>query len=143
MEINLERRWVWGSIDASGDCWEWTGKRNAQGYGRIRWYDQEWLAHRLVYTLLVKKDLTDLELDHLCFNRGCVNPDHLEPVTHEENLARMRKSTGRDEMRRCHRGHYNQYFVDTRGKTVCRACGLIRAKEARERKKREKREASE
>lgn len=77
-------------IDASGDCWEWTGALN-KGYGVIgrggrgTGLDQ---AHRAVWQLLVGPIEDDLQIDHLCRNHACCNPDHLEPVPAEINKAR-------------------------------------------------------
>lgn len=72
-------------------CWMWHGKTNAEGYGlihaggNVRRYLR---AHRVVYEHLVGPVPDGLELDHLCRVKGCVNPAHLEPVTHKENSRR-------------------------------------------------------
>lgn len=79
----------WKYVDASGDCWEWRGGRNMRGYGQ--YHVDQWRtvqAHRYAYWLTVMSIPDGLELDHLCRNKGCVNPDHLEPVTHAENVRR-------------------------------------------------------
>ena len=83
------------NIDASGPCWEWQRHCNRLGYGRLRFQGRYWFAHRLMWTLLVGPIPPDLELDHLCFNPCCCNPDHLEPVTHAENLRRRRITGGK------------------------------------------------
>lgn len=79
-------------IDASGDCWEWTGRLNSSGYGSLSVkIDGKWrnrMAHRLVWVTLVGPVPDGLTLDHLCRVRHCVNPDHLEPVTQKVNNAR-------------------------------------------------------
>lgn len=67
-----------------GDCWTWSAGVQSQGYGV---YDGG-LAHRFAYVLLRGCINPGLELDHLCRNRACVNPDHLEPVTHQVNCIR-------------------------------------------------------
>lgn len=74
-------------------CWEWNGALTL-GYGRIRLNGRSALAHRVVYELLVGHVADGLDLDHLCRNTICVNPDHLEPVTHAENIRRGRWSKG-------------------------------------------------
>ena len=81
---------VWKKVDASGDCWLWTGYITPLGYGTltVRRLGRGFKAHRLVYELLVGPIPVGLELDHLCRNTRCVNPDHLEPVTHAENMRR-------------------------------------------------------
>lgn len=80
---------VFSHVDASGDCWEWTGTRSIGGrYGAVRWEGRMRPAHRVVWEVLVGPIASDLELDHLCRNLGCVNPDHLDPVTHRVNSLR-------------------------------------------------------
>lgn len=80
-------------LDA-GDCWEWTGTIARNGYGVFMLLDPAAgkvvlrMAHRLVYEQLVGPIPAGLDLDHLCRNRPCCNPDHLEPVTRAENLRR-------------------------------------------------------
>jgi len=79
----------WARIDFSGDCWEWIGSVNAQGYEQVKYrqdgkfYDK---AHRVAWLLLVGEPPPCL--DHLCRHRPCVNPDHLEAVTYRENMLR-------------------------------------------------------
>jgi len=78
----------WSKVDAEGDCWEWTGARSDKGYGHMRRADTIVAAHRFAWELLVGPIPDGLEIDHLCRKRKCVNPDHLEPVTHSENMRR-------------------------------------------------------
>lgn len=68
-------------------CWIWAGART-KGYGDIKWFGAARKAHRLIYELLRPEFDERLKLDHLCGNKHCVNPDHLEPVTHAENIRR-------------------------------------------------------
>ena len=69
-------------------CWEWQGSKNGGGYGVLERNNKRLAAHRFFYENIVGKIPTGLEIDHLCRNRKCVNPKHLEPVTHSENVRR-------------------------------------------------------
>lgn len=74
------------SISDTG-CWVWTAAIDRQGYGRFL-ADGHWLAHRWGYSHFVGEIPKGLTIDHLCKNRKCTNPEHLEAVTMEENLRR-------------------------------------------------------
>lgn len=81
------------TIDAETGCWEWLLFRDRFGYGKLmckredgRWAPRQ--AHRRSYEQHVGPIPEGLVLDHLCRNRGCINPAHAEPVTNAENLRR-------------------------------------------------------
>lgn len=69
-------------------CWLWQGSRSPGGYGQVRVDRKLKSVHRVIYELLVSPIPEGLDLDHLCRNRACCNPNHLEPVTRSENLRR-------------------------------------------------------
>lgn len=70
-------------------CMTWAGSRDKDGYGRVgAGNGRPELVHRVVYLLEVGPIPAGAEIDHLCMNRPCANPAHLEPVTHAENSRR-------------------------------------------------------
>jgi len=82
---------VFSKIDASGDCWEWTGTLDGAGYGVLGRGPRgagNVGAHRAVFELLVGEIPPGMQYDHLCRNHRCVNPDHGEIVTPAENKRR-------------------------------------------------------
>ena len=83
----MERFEASWSESASG-CWDWLGSVGTRGYGRIGVGGKMLQAHRFAYEQLVGPIADGLVLDHLCNNKRCVNPAHLEPVTVEDNVRR-------------------------------------------------------
>jgi hypothetical protein len=75
-------------IDVASGCWIFTGNRNGGGYGLISVNGKGRAAHRVAYEQIIGEVPDGLELDHLCNRPACCNPDHLEPVTHQENVRR-------------------------------------------------------
>lgn len=71
-----------------GNCWVWNGRKIWGGYGLTYWHSIQWLVHRVSYTIRVGPIPEGLTLDHLCRNRACLRPSHLEPVTNLENVRR-------------------------------------------------------
>lgn len=132
---------LWAKVDKNGPtpeacpgpCWLWTGVVNWQGYGRIsegRAGQRYLQAHRVTYEDAKGPIPTGLEPDHLCRVRNCVNPAHLELVTHRENLLRGETFVARHAAKtRCLRGHpftAENTYVDSAGGRNCRTCGRLR-----------------
>lgn len=73
--------------DGATGCWVWQG-HTSDGYGRVSVGGHNRRAHRICYELMVGRIPDGMEIDHLCRNRACINPSHLEPVTKAVNIAR-------------------------------------------------------
>lgn len=137
MPLNLtpaER--ILGRIDVMADgCWLWAKSLNRDGYGVLRVDGVQWLAHRLSYKLFVGPIPEGAELDHTCRRRACVNPQHLEPVTHRENIVRgSHPNIVRHRKAICSKGHAvvgDNVSVRSDGRLLCRQCINARARNNR------------
>lgn len=129
----IEERF-WGKVNKNGenDCWNWTASTYKAGYGLFSVKKGKWRnvrAHRFAYELLVAPIPQDKEIDHLCRNPACVNPDHLEVVTHLENCRRGENGLKFAEIQKqkthCPRGHpYDSLntYIKKDGARMCKAC---------------------
>lgn len=125
--VAIEQRFM-NKVKVTDGCWYWLGWKSAAGYGHFRFLGKDRLAHRFAYEHFKGPIPDGLELDHLCQNPQCVNPEHLEAVTHQENLQRGNTFQARNARKKyCVRGHLlagaNCYFY--RGKRICKACRQI------------------
>lgn len=125
----FERFWDKVSADLNGGCWEWkgavSGGNATGGYGQMRDAGKTLYAHRLSYETLSGSIPDGLHLDHLCRNRKCVNPLHLEPVTCKENLMRGIGPTSKHAAKtHCKQGHpySGENLRMCNGSRRCRTC---------------------
>jgi len=139
-ELLIQRFWSkvnkGGSIPSYrpdlGPCWEWLGTRNDKGYGQFKVGPKQQVpAHRFVYELLIGTIPPGLEMDHLCRNPSCVNPNHLEPVTKRENILRGTNPASMNARKtHCKYGHEftpDNTHLSSDGR-VCRECARLRAR---------------
>lgn len=118
----------WKSVDRRGaeECWPWLGSKDTSGYGTIMWGGRRVGTHVLAYELVVGAVPEGLVIDHLCRNRACCNPAHLEPVTHRENVLRGRGPTAINARKtHCNHGHEftpENTYLQQNGGRGCREC---------------------
>lgn len=115
---NIETFWL--NVEESPDCWEWTGTLNEKGYPKYGIRGRNYKAHRISFAIEYG-ETTDLEIDHICENRKCVRPDHLEEVTTSENNRRreLRRTTCRSGL---HPWFDGSWYRDGQGKRNCITC---------------------
>lgn len=115
----------WDKVDKSENCWLWTGAKQTLGYGHV-WLDGRMrVAHRVAYEMVIGPIPDGLTLDHLCRVRHCVNPNHLQPVTLAENIARGENPAAINGRKTaCPRGHELKEVLSGRraGERYCPTC---------------------
>ncbi len=123
----LEERFA-AKVRKTRGCWHWLAYLDHEGYGRIRGFNgrrgESLYAHRVSYELHVGPISEGLHIDHLCRNRACVNPHHLEAVTCKVNISRGAGASILNSGR-CRRGHDMKLegYVRRDGRGMnCRAC---------------------
>lgn len=117
---------------ADSGCWQWLQRFDWRGYGRSRWM----LAHRVAYEVFVGPIPAEMTVDHICFNTGCVNPEHLQLLSHVDNARRQRSALATH----CLHGHafdeQNTYMrtAAAKGRRQCRACNREAVRRYKDRK---------
>ena len=109
-------------VDPATGCWIWQKAVKANGYGQTKRHGKNVYAHRLAYEMCHGPIPDGQVVDHLCRNRRCVNPDHLELVSPGENIRRGQTGKGQTMKGKCANGHTTR----TRGR--CIKCGIAVAR---------------
>lgn len=125
-------------VKKTDNCWVWDGYISKYGYGRVKVNYKFKHVHRAVYEMLVSPIQDGLVLDHLCRNRACCNPSHLEPVTVKENILRgIGLASINSKKTCCKYGHPydadNTYIL--KNKRYCKICERAKTKRLRSQKK--------
>ena len=131
-QITQSDRWASKVEQGDGGCLVWMGARNRGGYGSLTANGKGWAAHRIAYVAARGEDIPPgMPLDHLCRNRACVNPDHLEVVTGRTNTLRgMNPCAENARKTHCPNGHAldDENLVSgvaKSGRRYCRKCHRI------------------
>lgn len=116
-------------IRFTNTCWEWEGHVQPDGYGTFAIMSKKVPAHRISYLEFVGEIPEGLVLDHLCRNRRCVNPNHLEAVTQQVNLMRgQTMNVLNKDKTHCPKGHEytdDNTYVRKNGWRDCKTCKRI------------------
>ncbi len=125
-----------------GPCWVWTASNNGNGYGVIGLGKQNAYVHRISYEWQYGPIPLMYEIDHICENRSCVNPTHLQLATHQQNIARSASPPAKNTKKtHCPKGHAytpENTYRQKKGGRYCRACAIERMRvydQTRRRKK--------
>lgn len=117
-----ERFWRKVSVNPVTGCWEWTASKSSSGYGRFLFHGRLWQAHRIAFEVLCWPVPLALDIDHLCRNRACCNPSHLEPVTRKENIRRGVSPCAANAKKTCCSNGHPYAETTTNGWRFCGIC---------------------
>lgn len=123
------REIILSRVESNGECWQWARYCNPTGYGRVYAGGRLVLAHRLAYFGWKGDPPKGYDLDHLCRNRGCCNPCHMEAVPHRDNVLRGLSPTSSNARKtHCVKGHdLSDHYVQSGGGRGCKVCAKQQA----------------
>lgn len=135
-KLNLSERLIRNIVISDNGCWLWVGYLNRDGYGILSGEEFSTLAHRISYFCFKGQIPKNYEIDHLCRVRNCINPDHLESVTHKVNTLRGETLPAKNlKKTHCPKGHpyieTNIYLEKSKYNTLlrrCKTCQLAKKK---------------
>lgn len=145
-EIKMKKRdeqRFWSKVKKTHTCWIWLGIQDGRGYGRFSLKHKFYKAHRICFELVNGSIDNSLTLDHLCRNRLCVNPQHLEQVTQRENIMRSPIAPAAINSRKTHCANGHEFtpentYINTHSdrryttpKRMCRTCAKMYGKNYR------------
>lgn len=137
-----ERFWNKCIPEPNSGCWLWIGAQHVRGYGSLKFNGQARRAHQVAFNAAGLAQPLNTELDHKCRTTCCVNPEHLDPVTHDVNVLRGEGIAANYARRtHCKHGHEytpeNTYFPpwEKRPARMCRACRNVFERAKRKRTK--------
>ena len=120
-------------------CLVWLGETEKGGYGQVWWKGGKRLIHRVIYELIKGPIPKGMVIDHLCRVRSCISTDHLEVVTHRQNILRSTGLAAQNSVKtQCRNGHPfsgENTYVYPNGERSCRACGRAAFRKWYERKR--------
>ena len=142
--LSLVEERFWSKVDKSGPvpdhrddlgpCWMWTASKFRDGYGQFWLEGRNRAAHQIAYELASRIMPKGLTIDHLCRNRACVNPDHLEPVTNRTNILRGNGLAAANAQKtHCPQGHVYDSLRKPSGYRECKTCNRLRMRRLRKR----------
>lgn len=130
-----ERFWSSVTLKGYGECWEWRGTK--QRYGVFSVNKKKVYAHRFSWELFHKTSIPlGLVVDHMCGNKFCVNPSHLQVVTQKENVRVSTTKTNASKTH-CYKGHSlsDAYIRNNHSKRICRICSAENQRKTTSRRK--------
>ena len=123
----------WSKVDQSGTCWNWLGALDYKGYGKFQ-LRTKWnvVAHRVAFEISTGKEIPEGKvIDHLCRNRRCQNPEHMEIVEPKENTLRGCSDPANNARKTlCSEGHPISH-IQPSGKRICSLCANRRSRKFR------------